>query len=435
MKTEQLSSKDQKRVSDALAKCAAATKSIDDPQQLEDAAYSIFKESLGDNPRLIKVASRVYNSCKSIHKLASASDSDRDRTFGLLDPNKMAQRAVADSHIAMCKKASAPATFGVINAVQEVSSLSMRKAASAVVTGKPAEMVVEPMSGAARRAALTEVMTDWENLVKEASGELTMAREAFKDALSMFVATMSSMPAHLRKSAAAKVYANYGKFAESAIAHFNSVRPMHKVASSDYVGKYKGTPIIDDKDVAKAAEDLQKANREYLDKKAYMELVAQECVDALGTLFNGMKKSASSATDKIVTSGVLADLGSGLPSFLGYDYSDDYAKGQLANIEIENAILAAGSRRAFIKALTDDAIASYPLPKIIEAFNKAYSTLPPSVRRMPATRSQALINAEMIASLAEDNTPSKADREHLLMAMRNFDYNTPVGVVEGMVTK
>jgi tetratricopeptide (TPR) repeat protein len=434
MRSEQLSSTDQKRVSDALAKCAAATKSIDDPQQLEDAAYNIFKESLGDNPRLIKVASRVYNSCKNIHKLASADDSTRDRSFGLLNPEKMAQRAVADGRIALCKKASAPATFGVLEPVKPTVNAGMQKAASATVTTKIQGIVPEVMSGAAKKEAVVRTLQDWEDLVKEASGELTIARNNFTDALEVFVATMCSMPTHLRKSAAAKVYANYGKFAESALAHFNEARPMYKMASSDYVGKYRGTPIIDDADVARATDNLYRANEKYLAKKAYLDRAVLECFTAIKDLFSGMQKSAS-ISDAVITSGIVSDLGKGVPSFLGYDYSDDYAKGQLANIEIENAILAAGSRRAFVKALTDDAIASYPLPKIIEAFNKAYSKLPPSVRRMPATRSQALINAEMIASLAEDNTPSKADREHLLMTMKNFDYNTPVGVVSGLVSQ
>lgn len=434
MRSEQLSSKDQKRVSDALAKCAAATKSIDDPQQLEDAAYGIFKEALGDNPRLIKVASRVYNSCKSIHKLASADDSTRDRSFGLLNPEKMAQRATRDSQIALCKKASAPATFGVLKTAQASTDSGIRKAASSDTSTKVSGIVPEVMSGAAKKEAIVRTLQDWEDLVKEASGELSIARSNFTDALEVFVATMCSMPTHMRKSAAAKVYANYGKFAESALNRFNDARPMYKVASTDYVGKYRGTPIIDDVDVARATSRLYKANEKYMAKKAYLDRVVLECFTAVKDLFSGMQKSAS-ISDAVITSGIISDLGKGVPSFLGYDYSDDYAKGQLANIEIENAILAAGSRRAFIKSLTDDTIASYPLPKIIEAFNKAYSKLPPAVRRMPATRSQALINAEMVASLAEDNTPSKADREHLLNIMSSYDSSTPVGVVEGMVTQ
>ena len=432
MKTEQLSPKDQKRVSDALSKCASETKSIEDPQQLEDAAYGIFKESLGDNPKLFKVACRVYNSCKSIHKLAAADDDTRGDTFALLDANAMAERLKNDNRIAMCKQASAPATFGVLPTIANTVEEPIRKVASAVskITG----IVPEKMSGAEKREAIVRIVGDWESMVKEASAELTMARREFSDAMDVFVATFGTIPTALRKSAAAKVYANYGKFAADAIDRFNEARPMYKVASSDYVDKYKGTPIIDDPEVAEAVDKLDKANDKLLAKKAYLDRVVVECATAVDELFEGVKKSAS-VGDTAIKSVITADLASGIPSLLGYDYTDEYAKSQLANIELENAILAAGSRRAFIKSLHNDTIASYPLPKIVEAFNMAYSKLPPSVRRMPATRSQAMINAEMITTLAENNTPSKADREHLLSIMKQFDTNAPVAMVEGLVSR
>lgn len=432
MKTEQLSKRDQDRVSDALAKCAAATKSIDDPTQLADAAYSIFKESLGDNPRLFKVACRVYNSCKSIHRLSSADDNSRGDTFAILDANSLTDRLAGEAAIAMRKAASCPATFGTVP-VQPNHSMNsgLKKAASATDPTKLSISAVK-MSKGECRAALTDVINSWESLIKEASWDVRKATMEQAAATDLFIATLSSVPTAMRKSAAAKVYANYGVVAEAALNLFNQAKPMYKVASTDYVGKYKGTPIIEDKDLANAIHKFATATDAMFARKAYLEKAAAECTRTIEELLVGIKKSAALA-DTAVRTAVTADIMADVPKMLGYDYSDDKAKSELANIEIENAIIAAGSRRAFMKAIQDDHIASYPLPEIIDAFNKAYASLPPSARRMPATKNQALINAEMIANLAEGNTPSKADREHLIQIMKNYDSKTPVGVVESLV--
>ena len=433
MKIEQLSSKDQKRVSDALAKCAAATKDIEDQQQLNDAAYGIFKDSLGDNPGLFKVACRVYNSCKSIHKLSAAGDDDRGNSFALLDANGLTDRLNKEASIAIYKQASAPVVFSTLPKIDKTEP--MRKVASSVTANKPI-LAVEKLDGAARKSAINQIIRDWEDLVKEASSELSAASRELSSCMSDFVTALLQVPSNLRKTAAAEVYANYGSDADLAIRRFNEMRPMHKIASADYVGKYKGTPLISAKAVELASSKLFEANDELVVKKAYMDKVASECVAAMRTLFTGMRKSAASdgLAGKALTAAIGADVVSGLPELLGYDYTEEKGRSALADTEVENAILAAGSRRAFMKSLHNDTIASYPLPKIVEAFNLAYSKLPPSVRRMPATRSQALINAEMIATLAEGNTPSKADREHLLSIMKQFDYKTPVGLSEGLVS-
>ena len=434
MKTEQLSSKDQKRVSDALAKCASATKSIEDPAELQDAAYAIFKESLGDNPGLFKVACRVYNSCKSIHKLASATDDSRGNSFAILDANALTARLKQEATNELYKKASAPVTFGVLTAPEQAPA-QLRKAASATAP-KIAGIKAEPLSNAAKRSAVVQIISDWESLVKEASAELSAAQHRLANNMAEFSSALLAIPTELRKTAAAEIYANYGSVAGAALERFNSNKPLHKIASSDYVGRFKGTPLITHNELGKAAEKLFESNTDLLVKKAYMDRVAIECTAAIADLFGGMRKAAADGlAGKALTAAIGADVVSGIPELLGYDYTDDKAKSALADTQIENAIIAAGSRRAFMKSLHNDTIASYPLPDVIKAFNMAYSKLPPSVRRMPATRSQALIDAEMIATLAEGNTPSKADREHLLSIMGQFDYKNPVGLSEGLVSR
>ncbi len=434
MKIEQLSSIDQKRVADALAKCASATKDIEDSEQLQSAAYSIFKEALGDSPGLFKVACRVYNSCKSIHKLSAAGDDDRGNSFAILDANSLTNRLKNDNNIALFKRASVPATFGVLSKAEPTHG-HMQKAASAGVD-KVSGIVAEKLDGATKRNALNQVISDWEELVKEASAELSESQRTNNRCVADFVYSLSAIPANLCKSAAAEAYANYGGLISEAIDKFNSSKPMYKIASCDYVGKFKGTPVITDKELARSADNLCKSHANLLTKKAYMDRIVVECTAAIKDLFNGIRKSAASdgLAGKALTAAIGADVVSGIPELLGYDYTEDKARSALADTKIENAIIAAGSRRAFMKSLHNDTIASYPLPEIIKAFNMAYSKLPPSVRRMPATRSQALIDAEMITALAEGNTPSKADREHLLSIMKQFDYKTPVGLAEGLVS-
>lgn len=431
MKIEQLSSADQKRVSDALAKCAAATKDIEDPKQLSDAAYGIFSSALGDNPGLFKVACRVYNSCKSIHKLASASDDTRGNSFTLLDPNQLSARLAQDRQTSLIKAASAPASFGKIQRQAAVSVKPMQKAASAVVDSVAS---VAPMftSKAEVRTAVVDELNEWDVLIKNASADVSASRRAFADSLDKFIAVLGSTPDSLRKRAAAQLYANYGAAVTEAFSRFNSARPMSKIASADYVGKFRGTPQIDNVDIATATKNLLSSNDRLLRSEQLLNKVASDATVSIREMFDGLKKSAGIA-DTAVKTAVTADLLSDIPSFLGYGHTSKDTQEAINNTEIENAVLAASSKRAFIKAVQDPVIASYPLPDVVTAFNIALKRIPPSARRLPATRNQALINAEMVAALAEGNTPSKADREHLLTAMRNYDRNAPTGIMEGVI--
>lgn len=426
MKTEQLSSRDQRRVSDALAKCAAATKSIEDPTALADAAYTILKADLGDNPGLVKVACRVYNSCKSIHKLSAAGDDNRGDSFAILDANAMADRMAKEASIAMRKAASAPATFTVIKPAINTSQ-PMRKAASA--ESGTIEVKATPLSTAECRAITNELVAGWEELAKEASALYNEADGTYNNAMDRFVAALFTVPTAMRKTAAAQVYANYKEVGELLIEHFNEARPMYKVASVDYKNKYKGTPAISDQDLAECASAVVDSLNNLIRKRAYANSVVKEAVRSVDGLVKGLKKSAGVA-DTAVKTAVTADVLSDIPSFLGYGYTDEYAKNKLQTIELENAILAAGTRRSFMKAVQNDTIATYPLPDIEQAHRMALAKLPPSARRNPSTRDQALIEANMIATLAEGGTPSKADRELILTAMKNYDYRQPASHLE-----
>ena len=133
---KKLSFTDRQRVTEALTKCAAETKDIEQADQLAEKAYAVFAKELGDNPGLFKAACQVYNSCKSIHKLDSATDETRGNSFAILNVPELTERLGKDNLIAMRKVASAPFSFTRI-AIPKPHENKLAKAASETKKPKP----------------------------------------------------------------------------------------------------------------------------------------------------------------------------------------------------------------------------------------------------------------------------------------------------------
>lgn len=421
MRNQQLSTEDQRKVSAALAKCAAETKTIEDSDKLADAAYKIFKEELGDNPRLVKVACRVYNSCKSIHKLSSAGDDDRGDSFSLLDANGMAKRMERDASISLQKSASAAFNFSV-NVPQTYSEQPLRKVASAAADKRSTNYFSVDRSEQIGQYAsyIRQVSSECEDTLLKAASSANAAERELIDAVELFAATLATLPSDLRKTAAAQICAGGSVLGRQLMECFNDVKPLQKVASKDFIGRYRGTAHISDQEVAKAFELVKEANNNLRAARAVQEVVTAQVADEVSGMFALVKEAAG--IGEIATAATISGAAKDAPSFLGFE-EETPAKmhRKIYTNKVINRQLQHSAERMFINLITDKHIAKYPLPDIVKAYNLALAKLPVNTRLTPVTAHAALIKSDVISNLAEGNIPSKADADKIVNIMSAYN--------------
>ena len=430
---KKLSSTDRQRVSTALSDCARKTKDITDSAELANEVYSILSDKLGDNPGLFKAACQVYNSCKSIHKLSEATDDNRGDSFSILDVQEMSDRLSKDKANKIRKAASAPASFYKIAKPEDLKG-SIQKTASASRDSEPElQKVPAPRIGKSEfRSFLREELADIEDLLRKHAGSVKTAKMLAEDALDMFVSAFATESRHVRKEAAARLYANYGSVAENLISEFGSRRPLSKIASADYVDSFAGTPSIPDTVIyrlaKKAMDSMSSLSQIEEDDKTITELMARSVIDYTKAYTELHKEAAAEATIPLA-GGALASLG----RMLGLEEIDDKKiRDEVFSTEMTNNIVSHSYQRAFIRAATNNAIRKYALHKIVAAFNRAVAKLPPNTRMVPATANQQLIEGMMIDELAKGAVPSKADTE-IISSLANTigKLKTDKGIYEG----
>ena len=407
--TKKLSAVDRQRVSNALTKCAAATKDIEKNEELAEKAYQILSKELGDNPGLFKAACQVYNSCKSIHKLSAADDNTRGDSFSILNVQDMCGRLSEDKAKTIRKAASAPAVFGKIE--RPTSEEPLQKAASA--TPRPTKFEVPEFDSVDYKSYMISELADAEAFVLKTASAVQRATNNRDALLDMFVAAMATENRQLRKDAASRLVANYGEKAEVLIRAFNNARPLQKMASDEYQNKFRGTPSLPNTRTVELAESLIKAETELRNAigihSIALEKTASMVIDHART-YMGMKKEA--AAEKLLSTALKADIVRDFAEQLGIDeLGKDKAAKDVFNNKFINRMIAHSHRRAFMRALQNPAIAKYPIDQALAAFNSTVGKLPLSQRNVPATAHQALIESQMMNALATGSVPSKADTE------------------------
>lgn len=416
-----LSANDRQRVADALTKCATETRDIEQTDKLADKAYSIFAKELGDSPGLFKAACQVYNSCKSIHKLSAASDDTRGNSFAILNVQDMVDRLANDNKIALRKSANRPAVF--THCVKN-SNGSLQKAASADAhtTAKSKTAAPEFSRGDYQQFVISDIAAIEDCLIK-AANQLTNAEDKLEDAVSMFVAVMSTTPTTMRKDACSRLHAYYGKEFESMVDVFNERRPMQKMASEVYCNKYKGTPSLSEPDLVKAVDMVIAMRKKASEAKAAYEAVVTECSETLRdhiAFYKNLTKKADIGETfgkAVVQAKAIGDIS----ELLGDSKVDaSSVERKIYNTKLVNAIIGHSARRALIKAILNPTISSYPLPEIIPATNRAIARLPIQARKMPITANQSLFESLLISELATKATPSKADVQSIAELTKAF---------------
>jgi hypothetical protein len=428
--TKKLSAVDRQRVSNALTKCAAATKDIESNKELADKAYQILSKELGDNPGLFKAACQVYNSCKSIHKLAAANDDNRGNSFSILNVQDMSSRLNAEKVARIRKAASAPVVFGKVERPENTAP--MQKAASANKAVK-AEFEVPAFDVADYRQYVISELQDAENFVLKTASAVQRASDLRDGLLERFISAMATESKELRKDAAARLVANYGEDAEKLISAFGAARPLQKLASADYRNKFKGTPSLQHGRTSELATQLIEAEKSLRDA-IYTHSIALEKTAGMvmdhARAYMGIKKAA--AADKLITTALKADIIKDFAENIGIDELD---KNKVAKDVIDNKfinrMIAHSHRRAFMRALQNPAIAKYPLDKALAAFNATIPKLPISQRNVPATAHQSLIESQMMNALATGSVPSKADTEIITTLANTIGKLNPDVVVIG----
>lgn len=401
-----LSASDRQKVTDALTECARSTKDIENTSELANAAYDILAKKLGDNPGLFKAACQVYNSCKSIHKLSSADDAHRGDSFAILNVREMTDRLTKDKYNSIRKAASAPVRFGRIS-----SAPVMAKVASA--SDRKVEKPEVKMSDSDFKLYIRQEIEDMEDFIHKTASALRIAKLQRSEAFERFVSAFALEPAAVRKEAAARLYSNYGSDADKLIKEFGEARPLSKVASSDYVSKYRGTPSIPDTAVYTCAKRVFDADRNLAKMASAFDAAGDLVVTTVRHITDGysklLRKSAATAAGTVgalTTANILSyALG------LGESPEEAKLKKDIYNAEYTNNLIAHSYQRAFVRAAINKAISKYSLSSIIDAFNRAVAKLPIQTRSVPATANQQLIEGMMIDELAKGSVPSKADTE------------------------
>lgn len=416
-----LSKSDEKCVLDALQECAAATKHIEDKEQLHKTAYAIFKKHI-DKPALIKRACEGYNSAKSLYKLSSLGDGERGESFCLLDAPRMYAEALEDTSNSYVRKVASaygynPAQFYTDKQVDTC----MNKAASAEKDSKDPLENVQPLrkySSSELRAYAVDSINNMEQYILKAASILRNAERQFTDAREQLISAFAVEPKHQRKEAADLIGHAYGDFGRSVIELFNAARPLQKVAASP-ARTFRGSVKLPDTELTRLMAKFASANKQLIQARDVYTATMDNAVGCVRALFN-IHKEASVILPTVVGGGEIskgflgAELAQQTPDMLGFkskpmaDLRDDINSAELLNNLREH-----GVKRAFMDIITDDTVARYPLSKVQIAFNDSLAELPLNTRSLPSSAYTALLKSRVLARLGRNNAASAADTEQI----------------------
>ena len=417
-----LSSSNEDKVAQALSKCAAATKNIENQEELNNKVFDILSKELGDKPQLFKVACRVYNSCKSIHKLNSFTDDTRGDSFAIIDANALTERLNKQASINLRKAAAAPVTFSLN---KKRSENNLIKTASA--GRRQRNCIVQEsseMSDTETRNFITSLMADTEDLLVKTASAVKMLDHKQQNLIQDFVSCMSVEEPSLRKQAAAKLYANYGEIAEVLVNIFNEARPLQKVAS-DYKNMYIGTPRLPDTTVFNKFKEILNTN----------ELIKEATTRHQQAIYSGLdltklvkthkaalvKEAGNPIVEKLIGASMATDIARDLPDMLGFEEADEEKmRSKIYDVEFNNALKAQAMRNLVVRLTMNPTISKYTLPQIIDATNLAVQRIPINMRNVPVTAHYGLLQGDVISNLASGNVPSKADVDKVLNATTAF---------------
>lgn len=415
---KQLSDRDRKKAMDVLAKCAAATKDIKDPDELNEAVYGILHEAFPNQPQMIKRACQAYNSAKSIHKLSTADDSNRGDDFSILDPNAMCDRAKRECSTAQIRKAAS--AFGIKSATfSKDTNKPMAKAASAVESKNRSVKTQEDqtsLSDSQVKRLIRENLSGLEScIIKCASAGNGAARE-FEKAKKDFIRKFASETTNSRKATAELLYAKYGETGEAMINLFNEAEPLKKVASYNKA-RYKGSVSLPNTEIYKKASALVNASENLRQSEDRSMLALDTTLAFVRDLQDsrGLKKEAAVSPIHIASTALGVASAKEVPELLDLDDpSESKLRKSIYDTEFLNRIKEHSIRRAFMDMLLDQSIQKYPLDKILAAYNTTLKETPLSLRGVPDTANLGLVKSRTLALLGRGGIPSAGDADTIM---------------------
>lgn len=414
-----LTKADEKRATEALAKCAAATKNIDDPKELNEKAFDILYKELGDKPELLKRACEGYNSAKSVYRLGAATDDTRGDNFGILDAPALAKKASEKSRASFINKAAS--AYGMSKAqfsTDPVQRATMQKSASA-----ERKEEVPPM----RKLSSAEVIYEATEYLDDVRYSLSKIASEYKRALAgvtpqedKFILEMEKLTPVMRKQASEILSAHYGEVGDLLVSLYNTAKPMSKVASYTK-NKYKGSVSIPSDPVYKSAENVLISHVMTKEAAKITAGFAEGALDAIKDIFSSTTKLRKQAAAE----GVLgkAFLGSelleSLPKITEGKSKADLEK-EINTTELINTLQQHSIKRAFMKTVTDPTVTRYPLHQVTLAFNDALAELPVHMRRLPPSAFSALLKSRTIARLGRGGAASASDVDQIQSIQQSY---------------
>jgi hypothetical protein len=417
-----LTKADEKRATEALAECAAATKHIDDPKELNEAVYNVLSKRLGDKPELLKRACEGYNSAKSVYRLGAATDDTRGNDFAIVDAPALAKRAADEARGRFISKAASAA--GVCKAqfaIDAPKHSCISKTASAREEEATRVPESKSMGGAEVLGETIACLDDMCYSLRKVANEYKNTQSAIHDSEVRFFNSMDNLSAPMRKQASEVLHAYYGEVGDKLVELYNCARPMNKVASYSKT-RYKGSVAVPSDDVYEKAHDVLKTHILTKEASTITEGFAASAMSMICDLFNthqSMRKEA--AISLPVPSMGNEVLGKAL---IGSELVDNtfklQDKKQSASLEQEinttnlvNALKRHSVKRAFMHTATDPTVARYPLHQVTAAFNDALAELPVHMRSLPPSAFSALIKSRTIARLGRGGAASASDVEQI----------------------
>lgn len=435
---EKLSKKDEKRVMDALQKCAAETKDLgEDAEKIRKVAYDILQKDLGDKPELIKRACAAYNSAKTLYKFGNA-DFDRGDSFCILNGQEMSDRArQAISSNFINKAASAN---GVTKArFTEISNEPMQKVASADETPKHAwkesSIPMRKLNSVDAYREATAFTEDMAACLHKIARDRDEAIKAVEDAEERFISAMATETPAMRKQAAEMMCNAYGELGTLLVELFNASRGQQKIASYN-PNKYKGSVRLPDTILFKSASAVLEAHAMKHVADKMQESCLKGAVEYAKDVFSsqtGIKKEAAGG----------AALGAGISDIARYaglgalteklmptegQKSEADLENEINTTDLVNTLKQHSIKRAFMNTVTDSTVTKYPLHQVVKAFNEALSELPVHMRDLPPTAFTALLKSRTIARLGRGGATSGSDVDQIQQMQQAFSRVRPSDV-------
>lgn len=435
---EKLSKKDEKRVMDALEKCAAETKNLgEDAEKIRKVAYDILQKDLGDKPELIKRACAAYNSAKTLYKFGNA-DFDRGDSFCILNGQEMSEKArQAISSDFISKAASA---YGVNKAkFSKVAEEPMKKTASFEESPKHAwsetSIPMRKLSSVDAYREATAFTEDMASCLHKIARDRDEAITAMHDAEDRFISAMATETPEMRKQAAEMMCSAYGDLGKLLVDLFNVSRGHQKIASYN-PNKYKGSVRLPDTVLFKSASAVLEAHAMKHVADKMQEAFVEDAIGYARELFEartGINKKAAGVMgvggldniSKFVAADKIAE--KLMPSEGTKTEAD--LESEINTTELINTLKHHSVKRAFMNTVTDSTVAKYPLHQVTKAFNEALSELPMHMRDLPPTAFTALLKSRTIARLGRGGAASGSDVDQIQQMQQAFSRLRPNEIV------